>query len=76
MDLFAGASAGKSLAANAVAPNLSPIASATQTSQWEKNPAVIGKVSVQPRSAVSRHNPITNAITAEGVTSATKTSAA
>jgi hypothetical protein len=36
----------------------------------------MGKVSVQPRSAVSRHKPITSATSAEGVTSATKTSAA
>ena len=52
------------------------MASAIQTIQWEKNPLEIGKVSVQPRSAVSRHKPITNATTAEGVTRATKTSAA
>jgi len=76
MDFLAGASTGKSFAANVEAPNLSPMASAIQTSQWEKNPVEIGKLSVQPRSAVRRHKPITDATTAEGVTRATKTSAA
>jgi hypothetical protein len=76
MDLFAGAATGKSLAASAEAPNLSPMANAIQTSQCEKNPVEIGKLSVQPRSAVRRHRPITDATTADGVTRATKTSAA
>jgi hypothetical protein len=76
MDFFAGAATGKSLAASADAPNFSPMASAIQTSQWEKNPAEIGKLSVQPRSAVRRQRPITDATTADGVTRATKTSAA
>lgn len=74
--VFAGDSAGRSLAASAEAPNLSPIASAIQTSQCEKNPVEMGNVSVHPKSAVRRHKPITNATSAEGVTSATKTSAA
>jgi hypothetical protein len=59
-------------AANIVPNNFRAIASAIQTCQCEKKPVWIGNVSVQARSAVTRHKPKTNTIADAGVSNATK----